>query len=70
MESGKKVWAPDLKDGFVLGEITDFGTDVLTVQPLNGAKPVEAPYDAVYPSEDEDAKPVDDNCEFEMCCVF
>jgi len=62
MDQGKKVWAPDLKEGFILGEICDFGTDTLTVQPLDGGKTIEAPYDAVYPAEDEDAKPVDDNC--------
>jgi len=62
MDQGKKVWAPDLKEGFILGEICDFGTDTLTVQPLDGGKSIEAPYDAVYPAEDEDSKPVDDNC--------
>jgi myosin VI len=94
MDQGKKVWAPDLKEGFILGEISDFGTDTITVQPLDGSKvplhpslddfflsfslyspvflttfffsflqTIEAPYDAVYPAEDEDAKPVEDNCE-------
>jgi len=62
MDQGKKVWAPDLKEGFILGEICDFGTDTLTVQPLDGGKAIEAPYDAVYPAEEESAKPVDDNC--------
>lgn len=62
MDHGKKVWAPDLKDGFVLGEIQDFGTDEITVQPLTGGKPIQAPYDAVYPAEEEGAKDVDDNC--------
>ena len=38
MDQGKKVWAPDLKEGFILGEICDFGTDTLTVQPLDGGK--------------------------------
>lgn len=62
MDQGKKVWAPDLIEGFVLGEISDFGTDVICVQPLNGGKIIEAPYDAVYPSEEEDSPDVDDNC--------
>jgi len=62
MDQGKKVWAPDLKEGFILGEICDFGTDTLTVQPLDGGKAIEAPYDAVYPAEEESAKPVEDNC--------
>ena len=38
MDQGKKVWAPDLKEGFILGEISDFGTDVIAVQPLSGGK--------------------------------
>jgi len=62
MDQGRKVWAPDLKEGFILGEISDFGTDTITVQPLDGGKTIEAPYDAVYPAEDEEAKTVDDNC--------
>jgi len=62
MDQGRKVWAPDLKEGFILGEICDFGTDTLTVQPLDGGKTIEAPYDAVYPAEDEDSKAVADNC--------
>lgn len=36
IDQGKKVWAPDLNDGFKLGEISDFGTDTLTVQPIDG----------------------------------
>ena len=38
MDQGRKVWAPDVKDGFILGEIADFGADTLTVQPLDGGK--------------------------------
>lgn len=38
MDQGRKVWAPDVKDGFILGEISDFGADTLSVQPLNGGK--------------------------------
>eukprot|EP00056_Hartaetosiga_gracilis_P005905 m.90743 g.90743 ORF g.90743 m.90743 type:complete len:135 (+) comp12313_c0_seq1:1971-2375(+) len=62
MDQGRKVWAPSVSEGFVLGEICDFGTDALSVQPLDGGKIIEAPYDAVYPAEDEDAKDQDDNC--------
>lgn len=62
MDHGKKVWAPDLRDGFILGEISDFGTDTIDVQPLNGGKIVSAPYDAVYPAEDDDNKDAEDNC--------
>jgi hypothetical protein len=36
MDQGKKVWAPDLVQGFILGEIVDFGTDVIMIQPLTG----------------------------------
>ena len=38
MDQGKKVWAPDSANGFILGEISDFGTDTLTVQPMSGGK--------------------------------
>ena len=87
MDQGRKVWAPDALEGFQLGEICDFGTDTISVQPLSGGKVcfcdyfcfvnyvcdcltiahracqvVEAAYDAVYPAEDDDAKPVEDNC--------
>jgi myosin-6 len=62
MDHGRKVWAPDVKEGFILGEICDFGTDTLSVQPLDGGKIIEAPYDAVYPAEEDGAKDQDDNC--------
>eukprot|EP00055_Hartaetosiga_balthica_P015565 m.92745 g.92745 ORF g.92745 m.92745 type:complete len:1216 (+) comp8899_c1_seq1:183-3830(+) len=62
MDQGRKVWAPSVSEGFVLGEICDFGTDALSVQPLDGGKIIEAPYDAVYPAEDEEAKDQEDNC--------
>lgn len=38
MDAGKKVWAPDVNEGFILGEICDFGADTLSVQPLDGGK--------------------------------
>ncbi|EDQ91661.1 uncharacterized protein MONBRDRAFT_19467 [Monosiga brevicollis MX1] len=62
MDQGRKVWAPNVAEGFILGEISDFGADTLTVQPIDGGKPIDAPYDAVYPAEEEDAKDVADNC--------
>lgn len=62
MDQGKKVWAPDLTEGFILGEISDFATDAICVQPLNGGKIIEAPYDSVYPAEDDDNKHCEDNC--------
>jgi len=62
MDQGRKVWAPDLNEGFILGEISDFATDTIMVQPLNGGKIIEAPYDSVYPAEEDDDKDVEDNC--------
>ncbi len=43
MDQGRKVWAPDLNEGFQIGEICDFGTDTISVQPLSGGKIIEAP---------------------------
>lgn len=62
MDQGKRVWAPDFKEGFVLGEISDFATDTITVQPVSGAEPIEAQYEAVYPAEEDGAPYQDDNC--------
>lgn len=62
MDHGKKVWAPHFKEGFVMGEICDFGTDIISVQPLDGSKVVEAAYDSVYPAEPDDSPDVTDNC--------
>jgi myosin-6 len=62
MDNGKKVWAPHIQDGFQLGEVCDFGTDTITVQPLDGSKTIEAAFDAVYPAEEDSAPIVTDNC--------
>jgi myosin-6 len=62
MDNGKKVWAPHIEDGFQLGEVCDFGTDTITVQPLDGSKTIECAFDAVYPAEEDDAPIVTDNC--------
>jgi len=62
MDQGKKVWAPHLTEGFILGEICDMGADTLTVQPLDGSKATSASYDDVYPAEDGKLKAVADNC--------
>jgi len=56
------VWAPHLQKGFIIGEIADFGTDVISVQPLDGSNVIEAPFDGVYPAEPDDAEDVPDNC--------
>jgi len=62
MDHGKKVWCPHLQNGFQLGEICDFQTDTISVQPLDGGKVVDAPYDAIYPAEEDGAAYVADNC--------
>lgn len=69
MDAGKRVWAPHLQKGFILGEISDFGTDIISVQPLDGSAVIEAPYDGVYPAEPDDAEDVTDNCEPPACAV-
>lgn len=38
------------------------GTDTITVQPMDGSKTIEAPFDSVFPAEEEGAAFVDDNC--------
>ncbi len=43
MDQGKRVWAPDVKTGFTLGEIFDVGADSISVQPLDGGKVRGAP---------------------------
>jgi myosin-6 len=62
MDNGKRVWAPDIAEGFIIGEVCDFGTDTITVQPMDGSKTVEAPFDSVFPAEEEGSTHVDDNC--------
>ena len=77
MDLNQKVWAPDSETGFILGHVSDIGADSISVTPLstgtsrrNGAagKPITAPYDRVFPCEDDDvkddgaAKTVEDNC--------
>lgn len=62
MDHGKRVWAPNVEKGFVLGEICDFGTDSISVQPLDGSAVIEASFEQVYPAEPEDAAAVADNC--------
>ncbi len=38
----RALWAADMNEGFQLGQICDFGTDTISVQPLSGGKIVEA----------------------------
>uniref|UniRef100_A0A1I8AD67 Unconventional myosin-VI n=1 Tax=Steinernema glaseri TaxID=37863 RepID=A0A1I8AD67_9BILA len=61
-EFGKIVWAPDDREGYVLGQIVDLGTEQVTVKPLKGDTQIRARYDSVFPAEDDLRKDVDDNC--------
>ncbi|XP_033126279.1 unconventional myosin-VI-like [Anneissia japonica] len=62
-DENRKVWVPHLDDGFQLGKIVDIGTDSITVEPFKTPKKhVSAPYDRVFPAEDDDSKTVQDNC--------
>lgn len=61
---GKKVWVPHPVDGFKLGKIIDIGPDGVTVDVLErppGQK-LSAPFESVFPAEDNDSKDVEDNC--------
>ena len=40
MDGGKKVWVPDLEDGFKLGRIVDISTDTATVETIHAPKKV------------------------------
>ncbi|XP_061430658.1 LOW QUALITY PROTEIN: unconventional myosin-VI-like [Lethenteron reissneri] len=63
MDDGKPVWAPHASDGFQLGTIVDMGTDSLTIQPLTGkGQMFQAPYNQVFPAEEDSQKNVEDNC--------
>ncbi|TKR93098.1 hypothetical protein L596_007621 [Steinernema carpocapsae] len=62
-EFGRVVWAPDEKEGFVLGRIVDLGVEDLSVEPLNGGGAViKAKHDSVFWAEEDLHKDVDDNC--------
>lgn len=55
----------DQTHGFLLGQITDLSSEGVVIQPVApGSKPITADYDRVYPAEEDDAKDVDDNCEY------
>ncbi|XP_013775253.1 unconventional myosin-VI-like [Limulus polyphemus] len=58
-----KVWAPDPIDGYKLGTIVDISEDTITVEPFQSPNQIiTAPYDSVFPAEDDNNKDVDDNC--------
>ncbi|XP_033635781.1 unconventional myosin-VI-like [Asterias rubens] len=62
-DENKKVWVPDIAEGFQLGRIEDIGAESITVAPLHKpGKPVIAPYDRVFPAEEDEEKTVEDNC--------
>ena len=53
----EKVWVPDPDEGFVLGQIVDLTEEGALVQPLaRSKKPIEASFDRLYPTEDNDTK--------------
>lgn len=58
-----KVWVPDIHKGFVLGNVVDYGSELLTVLPVDqGLKEIRCAYERTYIAEDDDNKDVDDNC--------
>ncbi|KAK5966783.1 Myosin motor domain-containing protein [Trichostrongylus colubriformis] len=59
---GRQVWAPDAKEGYVLGTLDDIGTESITVVRKDGNGQIKASYDEVFPAEDDPKKTVDDNC--------
>ncbi|KAK6013637.1 myosin head [Ostertagia ostertagi] len=59
---GRQVWAPDAKEGYVLGTLDDIGTENITVVRKDGNGQIKASYDEVFPAEDDPKKTVDDNC--------
>ena len=63
MDQGQKVWCPHILNGFQLGEICDFATDTISVQPLDGSKVVEIGHDDIYLAEEDGSPIVADNCE-------
>lgn len=64
MDDGKKVWVPHPVDGFKLGRIIDIGAEEVTVEVLErpAGQKLSAPFDCVYPADDNEKKDVDDNC--------
>ncbi|KAK6039002.1 myosin head [Cooperia oncophora] len=59
---GRQVWAPDAKEGYVLGTLDDIGTENITVVRKDGSGQIKASYEEVFPAEDDPKKTVDDNC--------
>ncbi|XP_040569535.1 unconventional myosin-VI isoform X2 [Lepeophtheirus salmonis] len=65
-----KVWVSEPEQGFILGRIVDITDDGVSIQPINdnndefnyNSKAISASFDRLYPSEDDEASDVDDNC--------
>ena len=65
MDDGKKVWVPHPLEGFVLGRITDIGSDGVTVESLekkSSGQKLSTSFDRLFPADEYDNKDVDDNC--------
>lgn len=63
MDADGKVWVPHPTDGFRLGKIVDLTADGCTVEPFQTpGQTINAPFDRVFPAEENDNKSVDDNC--------
>lgn len=64
MDDGKSVWVPHPIDGFKLGRIIDIGADGVTIEVTDkpSGQKISAPFDRVFPAEENDNKDVDDNC--------
>merc|ERR1719367_1689798 len=59
----EKVWVSEPQEGFVLGQIVDLTDEGALVQPLSSKfKSIQAPFDRLYPAEEDEKKEVDDNC--------
>ena len=60
------MWVSDPIAGFIRGRIVDLTEEGATVEPVErtgrNVKPILAPFDRIYPAEDDDTKDVDDNC--------
>ncbi|CAF3259292.1 unnamed protein product [Rotaria socialis] len=61
LNDNKPVWIRDNEHGFLLGKITDIGSDNVTVQLKDNRKTIVVPYDSAFQAEEYD-KNVDDNC--------
>ena len=67
--ASQRVWVSSPKEGFILGQIVDLGSEKVTVEPEvpsgHGARrpaSISVPYEYVYPAEDNSTEDYDDNC--------